>query len=260
MAASAVISTAEPDPLGPVVLVGQARSGSSLATLLVNRAGGFAINDAYAAQAAEALGLPAAGRPAQAARLGRFREAMLARLEARSVPEAEGPIHRSARLTPRMGAAAAEASAYAAARPGADWASVWGAMLHAAAAAGGAPVWGWNTPPDYTRAAEILGAFPRARFVFVHRGLWAVLRSYKGLPAHWGRERARFHPALQARAWAAAARAEARLGEALGLAARLEAMTVAEGVRDAAQAARLAARGVDAVQGFAFGVPELAAA
>ena len=59
---------------------------------------------------------------------------------------------------------------------------------------------------------------------------------------------------------AAAARAEARLGEALGLAARLEAMTVAEGVRDAAQAARLAARGVDAVQGFAFGVPELAAA
>ena len=52
MAASAAISTAEPDPLGPVVLVGQARSGSSLATLLVNRAGGFAINDAYAAQAA----------------------------------------------------------------------------------------------------------------------------------------------------------------------------------------------------------------
>ena len=212
-----MVSTPEArlDPAAPVVLVGQARSGSSLATLLLNRfAGGFVINDAYAAQTAEALGLGGPRDPARpGADVAGFAAAMLARIEARGWTGGEPPIHRSAPLTPAMRAAARTAGA-AAAVPGADWTAVWGPMLRAAAEAGDRAFWGWNTPPDHTRADEILAAFPRARLVFVHRGLWPVLRSYKGLPAHWGRERARYHPLLQARSWDAARRSEARLAAA----------------------------------------------
>ncbi len=195
MAVSANISRTRLDPAAPVVLVGQARSGSSLAALILNRfAGGFVVNDAYAAQMAEDL-----------PDLDDFRAAALERIEARGwAGEDQAPIHRSARLSGTQRAAAAAAR-------GRDWAELWGAMLHGAAEAGGCALWGWNTPPDHARAEEILAAFPRARFVFVMRDPWAVLRSYRNLPAHWGEERARYHPALQARAWAGAMRACRRL-------------------------------------------------
>ncbi len=199
MAVSANTSRTRLDPAAPVVLVGQARSGSSLAVLILNRfAGGFVVNDAYAAQMADDL-----------PDLEAFREAALARIEARGwTGTAPAPIHRSARLSAAQRAAAGAAC-------GLDWAELWGAMLHGAAEAGGCALWGWNTPPDHARAEEILGAFPRARFVFAMRDPWAVLRSYRDLPAHWGEERARYHPALQARAWAGAMRAHRRLAARL---------------------------------------------
>lgn len=184
----------------PVVVVGQARSGSSLLTLMLNLAGGFVVNDAYALQAADELGLTGA-RPAPGA-AARYREACHGILRARTVSEGPPPIHRSA-------VASGSALRAAAAVEGEGWAEIWGGML--AAAAPGAAFRGWNTPPDHLRAEEILAAFPQARFVFLMRDPWAVLRSYKALPPHWGRERARYHPALQARAWAASARSRARM-------------------------------------------------
>ncbi|MEC9431996.1 MAG: EAL domain-containing protein [Pseudomonadota bacterium] len=51
-----------------------------------------------------------------------------------------------------------------------------------------------------------------------------------------------------------------RVAEATALAARLDAMTVGEGVETAEDAARLADLGVDAAQGWWFGRPSLAAA
>jgi hypothetical protein len=48
-----------------------------------------------------------------------------------------------------------------------------------------------------------------------------MLRSYRNLPRGWGRERARYHPALQARAWAAACRSHDRLAAARPGAAHL---------------------------------------
>lgn len=51
-----------------------------------------------------------------------------------------------------------------------------------------------------------------------------------------------------------------RVAEATALAARLDAMTVGEGVETAADAARLAELGVDAAQGWWFGRPSLAVA
>lgn len=204
MGGSPNISRTELDASAPVVVVGQARSGSTLATWLLNHGGGLVVNDAYVAQIAEGMGAPGPFGGGRAAALPGFRAAALARLRLRSVEGGEPPIHRPTVTSPAMRRAAEAAE-------GEDWARLWGAMLHGAAEAGGRAFWGWNTPPDWTRAEEILAAFPRARFVFVSRGLWAVLRSYKALPEHWGRERARWHPALQARAWAAVARGEARL-------------------------------------------------
>lgn len=63
-----------------------------------------------------------------------------------------------------------------------------------------------------------------------------------------------------ARGGAEGRRAADALAEAMDIAAELEALTVAEGVGSAAEAALLAACGVDCVQGFAFGRPELRAA
>ncbi|MEM6441899.1 MAG: sulfotransferase, partial [Pseudomonadota bacterium] len=203
----------EPEPFfGPVVLVGQARSGSTLATALLNRgASGLVINDAYAGALAWDLGgLDAPGRRKT------FARAALARIEARSWdgPARTAPMHRASPFK-AAGRRAAQAAGQAAAARGAGWVAIWGAMLSSAARAEGRGIWGWNTPGDHAHAAAILDAFPAARFVFVRRGVWSVLRSYKGLPAAWGRGRARYHPALQARAWAGAAAAEARLATAL---------------------------------------------
>ncbi|MGM0586423.1 MAG: sulfotransferase family protein, partial [Pseudomonadota bacterium] len=195
-----------PDPLAPVVVTGMARSGSSLVCLILNRAGpGLVINDAYAAQMAEALGAPGPLGGGDLAALPAFRAAARARIEARGWDgPGPAPIHRSARLDGAMRAAADAAD-------GGDWARLWGAMLHSAACEGGRPLWGWNSAPDHLRADDILAAFPCARFLFVMRDPWAMLRSYAALPPGWGRERGRYHPFLQARAWAAAMRSHDRL-------------------------------------------------
>src|SRR6056297_813521 len=77
MGGSPNISRIELDPSAPVVVVGQARSGSTLATWLLNHGGGLVVNDAYAAQIAEGLGAPGpfGGGGAAAAALGRGRRA-----------------------------------------------------------------------------------------------------------------------------------------------------------------------------------------
>ncbi|TYO85180.1 sulfotransferase family protein [Oceanicella actignis] len=199
MAGSANISPSEGAGVGPVVLVGQARSGSTLLAAMLNRAGGLMINDAYALQAADELGLTRAPRPDAAER---YRAACLDILRRRSVSAPPAPLHRSAVISP-------EALARASRVQGGGWAEIWGGMLRAAAQ--GRAFHGWNTPPDHLRADEILSAFPTARFVFLMRDPYAVLRSYKHLPEYWGRGRARYHPALQARAWAASARSLRRL-------------------------------------------------
>ncbi len=176
---------------------------------MLNRAGGFMINDAYAVQAADALGLVGARR-VRAGSADAYAEACLDILRARCVDAEPAPIHRSAVAGPQ---ALARAAAALAARRRDGWGDVWGAALRAAG--DGRAFHGWNTPPDHLRAEDILSAFPEARFVFLMRDPFAVLRSYRALPEYWGRARARYHPTLQARAWAASVRSLDRLNRAL---------------------------------------------
>ncbi len=184
-----------PDPAAPLIIVGSARSGSSLLTLMLNRgAGGFIVNDAYVAQMAEAMAL---GKTPDARRLAEFRTACLARIGERSVVSGEAPIHRSA-------VADEAALARAGGAEGETWTGLWADM--ACRAADRRRLWGWNTPQDFTRAEELLAAYPRARFLFLVRDPYSVLRSYKNLPDYWGREARRYHPVLQAWAWRRAVR------------------------------------------------------
>ncbi|MGF1605864.1 MAG: sulfotransferase [Rhodothalassiaceae bacterium] len=195
---------------GPLVLVGQARSGSTLLTRLLAESGHFClVNDAYLLQAMDDI---MGQNGAEIRRLSDFCHLCIDRVAERSTADGVRTINRSVLLSAADIDALrsrADALVQAAGTP----AGILQAVLQETAQRAGARVWGWNSPQDYLQIDRIARLYPHARFVFLIRDPFAVLRSYKSLPAYWGAERNRYHPVLQALVWRNVVREHRRLAD-----------------------------------------------
>jgi len=197
---------------GPLVIVGQARSGSTLLTRLIADTGYFLlVNDAYFLQMADDICKTVPMSEGEALQLA---EAVVKRMEERAITENVHTVNRSVPLSedqfralktrlpqivPQIVAGNASPEA------------IIGAVLAQAAQLAGARAWGWNSPQDYVHAERLIAAFPDIRILFLIRNPFDVLKSYKNLPAYWGEERNRYHPAVQALVWRTVTREFRRL-------------------------------------------------
>jgi len=188
------------------VIVGQARSGSTLITrLMADTRHFFLVNDAYFLQMADDL----CASPTPENRL-RLAEACLGRMRQRALTDEVRTVNRSVRLS------SADFDDLQAALPGiaSEADTAWEVIFRLVALAAeraGAKVWGWNSPQDYVHAQRLLTIRPESRVVFLIRNPYSVLKSYKNLPRYWGAERNRYHPLAQSLVWKAVVREYERL-------------------------------------------------
>jgi hypothetical protein len=181
---------------GPLVVVGQARSGTSLLTRLLADTRRFAlINDAYVIQYLDGLG--AAGKLDLRQRRS-FTDFILTRIGARLVSPSERHMYRSLYLAPGQLHRLRESANLFVEECQTGWDLI-EALLYATAELSGCEVWGWKSPPDYMHVDRILAHFPGARFIFVIRDPFRMMRSYKNWP--WVEGRLRYHPLIQAFVW-----------------------------------------------------------
>lgn len=188
---------------GPIVIVGQARSGSTLLTRLLSDTRCLLIvNDAWFLQAIDDVGRQDALTADTARRLA---DSFLETLDRRRITSTVTTVDRSVRLPDGALDALREAFAgdLSSYRLGEDLLS---AVMTSAARLCGAEGWGWNTPQDYLNTERIFRHFPDARLMFLIRDPYDVLCSYKALPRYWGEERRRYHPLLQSLVWRQAVR------------------------------------------------------
>lgn len=183
---------------GAFVIVGQARSGSTLLSRLLADTGHFLlVNDAYFLQYIDDIKGNDAFTVGEARKVA---DHCLQLLQKRRITGGVKTVNRSIHLT------AAELKALEntvmegveGCRNGEDVVAL---VLRHAAALSGARIWGWNTPQDYLNVERIFKHFPNARILFLIRNPWDVLKSYKNLPHYWGQERRRYHPVLQSLVW-----------------------------------------------------------
>lgn len=187
---------------GPIVVVGQPRSGSTITTRVLNEFDGvFLLNDFYALQVIDAENLWDRHDPAAATRIA---EIVLERLTVRATQEEGKTLEQSIDLD-AAGLAAATRIARQAWPEGTAWHQVLEAVLQTAAQAAGCSAWGWNTPQDHLHLSRIFTAWPQARVLFVLRKPAAVLRSYKNVSGPWHDAR-RYNPVTIGIAWRVAAR------------------------------------------------------
>ena len=181
---------------GPLVIVGQARSGTSLLTRLLADTRRFAlINDAYLIQYLDAL---SAREELDLHQRQKFAEFVLEQIRTRVVSPDAGQMYRSVYLTPeqlhrlevRAGRFVEECET--------GWDLI-ATLLSATAELSGCDVWGWKCPPDYMHLDRVLARFPQARIVFLIRNPFKMMRSYKNWP--WRDGRSRYHPLVQAIVW-----------------------------------------------------------
>ena len=195
---------------GPLILVGQARSGSTLLTRLLAETHHFClVNDAYILQAMDDRGGGNVAAPGQISDIWTYAHEILA---ARSTADGVATVNRSVFLDAEQLAALRRETA-GVATAAANGATTVAAVFAAAAAKSGAAIWGWNSPQDYLHVERLQTLYPRARFVFLIRDPFAVLSSYKSLPAYWGVERNRYHPLIQSLVWRNVVREYARLAD-----------------------------------------------
>jgi hypothetical protein len=181
-----------------LILVGQSRSGSTLLTRLLNGAlSATIINDAYITQVVDQLGRQEELDEAAAANLA---AEWLQIIRDRSEPEPPPTIHKSLVLHPRD-FETLSTHVIGKLRTWSRWPEIVEGTLSQLARLNRAAAYGWNTPPDYARAEELLRQFPNSRMIFLIRDPMAVLLSYKHLPDYWGDERNRYNPFLQAIVW-----------------------------------------------------------
>ena len=181
---------------GPLVIVGQARSGTSLLTRLFADTGRFAlINDAYLIQYLDGL----TARETLSRRQRRdFADFILTQIRTRTVSEHERQMYRSIYLTSEQLGRLEERADQFVQECETGWDLI-EALLVATAELSGCDVWGWKSPPDYLHVDRIRAHFPRARFIFVIRNPFKMMRSYKNWP--WPGGRSRYHPLIQAMVW-----------------------------------------------------------
>jgi hypothetical protein len=190
------------------VIVGQARSGSTLITRLMADTGHFfLVNDAYFLQMADDL-CPRPD-PTRDERL-RLARACLERMRQRALTEEVGTVNRSVPLSAGQFEALEAALPDIAGRAATAWEVIFRLMEHAAGLAQ-APVWGWNSPQDYVHAGRLIEELPGSRILFLIRDPYSVLKSYKNLPGYWGAERNRYHPLVQSMVWMSVVREYRRL-------------------------------------------------
>jgi Sulfotransferase family len=181
---------------GPLVIVGQARSGTSLMTRVLADARRFAlINDAYLLQYLDGFGASDALDLQQRRRLADF---VLNEIRSRLVSDSEREMFRSIYLTPAQLEDLERRADRFISQSETGWDLI-EALLNATAVLSGCEVWGWKCPPDYMHVDRILAHFPNARFIFVIRDPFKTMRSYKNWP--WKHGRARYHPLIQAIVW-----------------------------------------------------------
>ena len=192
---------------GPLVIVGQARSGTSFLTRLLADTRRFAlINDAYVIQYLDGLG---AGSTLDLRRRRRLADFILMRIRSQLVSDDERQMYRSLYLTPEQLCQLQERTDRFVEGCQTGWDLI-EAMLSATAELSDCQVWGWKSPPDYMHVERILAKFPGARFIFVIRDPFKMMRSYKNWP--WDEGRFRYHPLIQAFVWRSVVEEFQRIG------------------------------------------------
>lgn len=183
---------------GPLVIVGQARSGSTLITRLLADTHHFLlVNDAYVLQFIDDIDSPGEFTQTEARAIADYCFDMLHK---RAITQDVNTIDRSVGLEPheidalRSGIAALLPKFKAPE-------DVVTTVLQTAAKRIGASIWGWNSPQDYLNVERILSRFPGARVLFLIRNPFNVLKSYKNAPDYWQYGRFRYHPVVQSLVW-----------------------------------------------------------
>lgn len=187
---------------GPVVIVGQPRSGSTILTRYINELEGtFIINDFYVLQKVDGANLWGELSSDDAQRIARW---IYRILEIRCTQEIgktlEQPIHLDLESLAQV-----KALVLSPWPVGLFWFDVFETVLGTAARLSGATIWGWNTPQDHLHLGRIYDAYPDAKIIAQLRKPEAVLSSYKNVHGWWHDAR-RYNPVAQALAWKKSAR------------------------------------------------------
>lgn len=184
----------------PVVTIGLPRSGSTLTTAVLNQSTThYVLNDAYFLQVIDAnnswhgFALP---EHAEA-----FKSQLVDIIVRRSAVHSPSTITNSSRMPEQALNQLLDAFTNEPVE-GTSWASMMSNVLGRAAQAAGKTAWGWNTPQDLYHIDSVLKSFPKARFIFVMRNPFDVLRSFHHRPNETARRR--YHPLAQAKAWSKA--------------------------------------------------------
>jgi len=196
-------------PAGPIFVVGQPRSGSTLLTRILNESPElFVINDFYVLQQIDAAALWGRLSSAQARQIADW---IYERIHIRATQERGKTISQSIEMTDEQLSALADLvrSDWP---DGVGWADVLDKVMSGAAKLSGHARWGYNTPQDYLHLDRLFAAFPTSKAVFLLREPVSLLKSYKNVSGPWHDAR-RYNPTTIGLAWRAAARSYLRLRE-----------------------------------------------
>jgi hypothetical protein len=164
--------------------------------MLNDKGQGFVVNDSYFLQILSELTDPDYPKPED---LAAFDRNCRKRILERAVVDDDITIDRSLSVS-RAFEKKADAGQQALSTAS-SWSDVLADLIADADDGRGSKCWGWNTPQDYTQIHHIREHFPDARFIFLVRNPFDMLKSYKNIPDYWGAEKNRYHPILQAIVW-----------------------------------------------------------
>lgn len=231
-----------------IILVGQARSGSSLLTRLFNDGNRAAIiNDAYIVQFIDGL---TNGPEIDSAKKGKIVTELLRIVRERSQTEAPPTIDRPTVLSPEDFAELATQVAGQSIN-WRDWPALLSGSLRLLAEHLHADACGWNTPSDFAHAERLLRLFPGSKLIFLIRDPFSVLLSYKHLPEYWGEEKNRYNPVLQSLVWCQVVRSYE------SAAARFQGRVLLTRYEDLVSDPAAEMQRISAFAGVAFNAPDL---
>ena len=186
------------EPSGPIVIVGQPRSGSTLLTRVLNESENIIIvNDFYYLQKVDELN---AWREIGAHEVEELVTFIFDKIETRSFSSPGVTLEQSIDIPKRdLHKFRKEFSPESSDSKVTCW-SILNDILSGIAQLVGAEWWGWNTPQDHVHLSAILKQFPYARVICLLRAPSDVLRSYKNVSGPWHAVE-RYHPLAIGLAW-----------------------------------------------------------